>query len=885
MAKEQQKKAPSAKPTAKKPAPAKKPAGAQKKQTAPEKESAAKRPLHLYVVPAVFSILAVLLLVFFIFSGDRGIIGNWITRVFSYLFGGAIWAIPLLLVLAAVFWRRDWENGDLVAKGFFNGIVFLSFDTLLYDIVACWAKETLLSGAEIWAGKAGAVGGGVVGNFLGSGMVKLIGKIATPILLILLLILFGIFLFGITPAEALIAIRRAYRKQKNEAAARAAAAEDAIREEEEEDRESYPAHPYTVKKSAPAGHLRHPDGQEERKKKEKTKFSPDVAIGDCDESAPDDDFDESGVHTLRDGAQIPLRRNPTVEDEPLPVVGTEEEAGRLLDGEDAIAAELETLLRDELSNAPDTDEKRDPLAEILAEDGAEPLPDTERERFGDEEPEPESKQYILPPLTLLAADRHKQQNDFSEEKANAEKLVETLRSFKVETHVEDISRGPTVTRYELAPEKGVRVRAIANLADDIALNLAAEGVRIEAPIPGKAAVGIEVPKKNRETVYLRTLFDTDEFCNSKYTLTAALGKDVGGNPVYMDIAKMPHLLIAGTTGSGKSVCMNSLILSLLYKYSPDDVKMIMIDPKKVEFNIYNGLPHLIIPVVSQAKKAAGALSWAVIEMERRYELIEDVGVRDLKGYNAVTANDPDREYLPLLVIFIDELADLMMTAPSEVEESICRIAQKGRAAGLHLIIGTQRPSVDVITGLIKANVPSRIAFTVSSQVDSRTIIDIGGAEKLIGRGDMLFAPIGVTKPYRIQGAFVSDAEVEAVTDFIKENAGSIRYDDDVIKDIEKEAELCGVKKGKSGGISLESEDDGESDPMLEAAIDLAVESGKISTSLIQRRLSLGYGRSAKLIDKMEQMGVVSPPDGQKPRTVLISAADWAEQKMQRDTSV
>ena len=505
---------------------------------------------------------------------------------------------------------------------------------------------------------------------------------------------------------------------------------------------------------------------------------------------------------------------------------------------------------------------------------------------GKDEPQEAPPSYTFPPVSLLKALPPEHDEDAKEELVtNARRLVDTLRSFKVRTKILDVSRGPTITRYELQPEEGVRVRAIANLVDDISLNLASSGVRIEAPIPGKAAVGVEVPNKVRETVYLRTLIDDKRFQSATARLTAAIGVDVGGEPVYVDLAKMPHLLIAGTTGSGKSVCMNCLILSILYKASPDEVKMIMIDPKKVEFNVYNGLPHLIIPVVSNAKKAAGALSWAVTEMERRYDLIEKVGVRDIKSYNKVTKDDPDMEYMPQLLIVIDELADLMMTAPGEVEESICRIAQKGRASGMHLIIGTQRPSVDVITGLIKANVPSRVAFTVSSQVDSRTIIDIAGAEKLVGRGDMLFAPVGAMKPLRLQGAFVSDEEVESVTSFIMENGAEVVYDDQVMKDIEKEAALCGTKKGKSSAaepVSGESESAEPADPMLKAAIDLAVESGKISTSLIQRRLSLGYGRAAKLIDQMEKRGIVSPPEGQKPRTVLISAAEWQEACMQQE---
>ena len=447
------------------------------------------------------------------------------------------------------------------------------------------------------------------------------------------------------------------------------------------------------------------------------------------------------------------------------------------------------------------------------------------------------------------------------------------------TRIINVSRGPTITRYELVPEAGTRVRAIANLVDDIALNLAAPGVRIEAPIPGKSAVGVEVPNRVVSIVYLRDLIDSDAFRSAKSRLTSCLGRDVAGAPVYFDVAKMPHLLICGATGMGKSVCINAVLISLLYKATPQEMKLILIDPKKVELNIYNGLPHLLVPVVSDPKKAAGALHWAVTEMERRFELIEDVGMRDLGGYNAITENDPEKEHLSQIVIVIDELADLMMTAPDDVEESICRLAQKARAAGMHLIIGTQRPSTDVITGLIKANIPSRIAFKVSSQQDSRVVFDFNGAERLIGRGDMLFAPVGASKPQRVQGAFVSEKEIDAVIHFLKKNAGGASYRDEVMESIEKEAQLCGQKK-RAG--TQDAEDGGEEDPMLDDAISLAVESGKISTSLIQRRLSLGYGRAAKLVDRMEQMGIVSPPEGQKPRAVLISEAQWMERKLRRD---
>ena len=501
------------------------------------------------------------------------------------------------------------------------------------------------------------------------------------------------------------------------------------------------------------------------------------------------------------------------------------------------------------------------------------------------EPEiPEEPKYVFPPLDLLEGDPNEGlDGDYSELQESADTLIETLKNFKVNAKVVDIFRGPTITRFEIALATGTRVNTVKNLADDISYALATNGVRIEQ-IPGKSAIGIEVPNMGaRDTVYLRSLLEDEKFTEAKSKLTTALGKGVSGENVYLDIAKMPHLLIAGTTGSGKSVCINTMLISLLYKATPDEVKLVLVDPKKVELNIYNGIPHLLVPVVFDPKKAAGALHWCVTEMERRFDLIESMNVRNIEGYNKAIANDPNKEKLPQIVIVIDELADLMMTASNEVETSICRIAQKARAAGMHLIIGTQRPSVDVITGLIKANVPSRIAFTVMSQVDSRTIIDQVGAEKLIGRGDMLYAPVG-SKPMRAQGAFVSDGELEGIIDFIKENSKKAEYSNEIISRIDKEAALCG-KKGKARDEAIDAmEDDGEEeeDPKLEAAIKLAVESGKISTSLIQRKLSLGYGRAAKIIDVMERRGIVAPPDGQKPREVLISKEQYLEMSMRKD---
>ncbi len=496
------------------------------------------------------------------------------------------------------------------------------------------------------------------------------------------------------------------------------------------------------------------------------------------------------------------------------------------------------------------------------------------EPIGDIPEEPAEPVYKFPPISLLKSEVNESRDVTAELEANSEKLMQLLEDFNVKAEVTHISNGPTITRYEVKPAPGVRVAAISKLVDDISMSFGTMGVRIEAPIPGKEAVGIEVPNRDVSTVRLRSLIESDDFKNAESKLFCALGKDVVGDPVYLDIAKMPHLLIAGATGMGKSVCINSLITSILYKASPDDVKLILIDPKKVEFVPYANLPHLLTPVVSDPKKAAGALHWAVSEMERRYDLIESVGVRNIFGYNEITASDPEKEKLPQVVIIIDELADLMMTAKQDVEQSIARLAQKARAAGMHLILGTQRPSVSIVTGLIKANVPSRIACKMASQVDSRTVLDIAGAEKLIGRGDMLFAPVGIAKPRRLQGAFVSDSEVEAVTSYIRKCMGTPEYARDIIDKIEKEALTVGNKHG--GDDAFDPDDSGERDELLLPAIEFAFEQGKVSTSLFQRKLSIGYGRAAKIIDCMQAMGVCSAAEGNKPRTLTMTREEYYE---------
>lgn len=492
--------------------------------------------------------------------------------------------------------------------------------------------------------------------------------------------------------------------------------------------------------------------------------------------------------------------------------------------------------------------------------------------------------YKFPPVSLLKeADNDRNAEDAEAEmKANADTLVDTLKSFGVQTRIVDIHRGPTVTRYELQPSAGVKISKITALADDIALNLAAAGVRIEAPIPGKAAVGIEVPNRVKDVVSIREMIESPEFAAAKSKLSFVVGKNIDGEVIVGDIGKMPHVIIAGTTGSGKSVCTNSIIMSILYNATPDEVRLVLIDPKMVEFKTYDGIPHLLIPVVTDPRKAAGALSWAVQEMLKRYKLFADSNVRDLNGYNEMAAETDGVEPLPRIVIAIDELADLMMACANEVEDSICRLAQMARAAGMHLIIATQRPTVDVITGLIKANIPSRIALTVSSQIDSRTIIDTAGAEKLLGYGDMLYYPQGIPKPIRIQGCFVSTKEVEAVVEFIK-SGGTVEYSNEIIEEIEK---AMPVPKGEKSGDNSSDVPVGDSDAdIIDRAVDVLCDAGQASVSYLQRKLKLGYARAARIMDQLEELGVVGPYEGSKPRSVLVTKEMWAQRKLINEDTI
>ena len=542
--------------------------------------------------------------------------------------------------------------------------------------------------------------------------------------------------------------------------------------------------------------------------------------------------------------------------EPIPETMPELEIDQTAKVEDKSFETVKPPVKKEKVTAQDTEESAAEVAMEIAQSEAVKIPE-----------------YCFPPIDLLKLPGQSGGDGTAEMRENSRRLNETLASFKIEAHIINVTRGPSVTRYEVELEKGVRLSKLTTAADDIALSLGATGVRIAA-VPGKiSVVGIEVPNRSVTMVSLREVIDSLEFNKAKSKSSFAVGKDIGGSCIVGNIARLPHMLIAGTTGSGKSVCMNSIIISLLYKASPDDVKLIMVDPKMVELGIYNGIPHLLIPVVTDPKKAAGSLQWAVTEMMRRYKAMSDAGVRDLESYNSIIENqETEGTKLPQVVVIIDELADLMLVAAKEVEESICRIAQMGRAAGIHLIIATQRPSADVITGLMKANIPSRIAFAVASAMESRIILDTQGAEKLVGKGDMLYAPIGNGKPKRVQGCFVSDPEVEAVATYVKSNFVT-NYDQQVMEEIERKA----VQTGNKAATAADPEptaDEMDGDEMLPAAVDVILETGQASVSMLQRRLKLGYARAARIVDEMEEKGIVGPFQGSKPRTILITKEKW-----------
>ena len=877
-----------------------------------EESERAKKPIH-QIMPYFLMFLSVFVLICFVLtriitgvSTEKGvgIVGKAISDVLCGLFGFGAFFVPILLGALAVQWSRAVEKNCLLAKCLYAFLTQTFISTLVHVIhimvygdleLGVMAKTYYLAGIIL-------DGGGVVGGYVGGLCWNLVGFVGSLILTVAFVFLFFIFLLGLTPSYVATVVK--YRIKIN--AERRAVEREEQRERIEREQEE--------KRIAAEAERRKRKEEQERQKEEQLRLKKIAeeekkaeleAKKKAEEEAKRKAEEEEAMNLEPEMKPLPVsepvfiippkEEEPRrVRDEPKPEPKKEEPKS---DSEDMNAMLKEVFGGEGKKEAPkqkeivaeekpaksensknEDSEVLSSMKEIDDHDSVEEIVDDEFEEIPVEiEPEEEVAEYVFPPIDLLAEDKNIKDNDNTEElMRNAQGLMDTLRSFNVKIKEITYSRGPTITRYELKPDVGVRVRSIANLVDDISLNLATTGVRIEAPIPGKPAVGIEVPNENPTTVYLRSLIDTEKFESESSKLTACLGADVGGKSVYFNIAKMPHLLIAGATGMGKSVCINSIIVSLLYKARPDEVKLILIDPKKVEFNSYKDIPHLYCPIVSDPAKAAGALASAVAEMERRFALIEEAGVRNIFNYNDVTKDDPTKEFLPQMVIIIDELADLMMTAKDAVESSICRLAQKARAAGIHIIIGTQRPSVDVITGLIKANIPSRIACTVTSQVDSRTIIDIAGAERLIGKGDMLFAPVGSSKPTRVQGAFVSEFEVEKIVEFIKQNNCGAKFNEEFIKNMDEEAAKCTAGKKGAAPAAGGGEVEGGLDPKFKEAVELAIDSGKVATSLLQRRLEIGYGRAAKIIDQMEQMGFVSAPDGNKPRKILISKEDFMQ---------
>lgn len=750
----------------------------------------------------------------------EGLWGALRTLTFG-VFGFCSFIFPLFLLVISAIIALDKTDEKTIVK-LVEAFVLITIFSSIVHIFQCNSSsyfEAIEDAYNMYKIDGSMLGGGVWGALLGGFILLITGsnKLAALVIAFLILFVVVMILLNITMGNLFRGISKPVKK---------------IGE-------------YTGDKITEYGEkIEQKNAEREKRKRE---FNPDVSLGPEPENADNDDTNNDNLvsYSSVKGTGID-EQNKKVEE---PEVDTSEKVINLDDIIKKSSENKETKAKEQLK-----------IKEVE---------ETAEENFDDEEVKP----YILPSLDCLNLPKNNNTAGFENElKQNANKLVETLKSFGVETRIVDIARGPSVTRYEIQPAAGVKISKITNLSDDIALNLAASGVRIEAPIPNKAAVGIEIPNKNRQSVTLREVIDTSAYKNAKSKLTVALGKDITGEFVYSDLVKMPHLLIAGTTGSGKSVCLNSMIVSILYNASPDEVKLLMIDPKQVEFTIYNGIPHLLVPVVSDPRKASGALAWAVTEMLTRYKTFSENAVRDISGYNSICESQGKKK-MPQIVIFIDELSDLMMAAPNEVEDSICRLAQMARAAGMHLVIATQRPSVDVITGIIKANIPSRISLSVSSQVDSRTIIDSVGAEKLLGNGDMLYYPVGIPKPIRVQGCYLSDKEVENVVTFIKNQEQSV-YDDDVMKEIDRQAANTGGKKKDVS--SPETDEDSPADEMLPKAIEAVIEAQSASTTLLQRKLKLGYARAARIIDELESRGIIGPYEGAKPRKVLISKQQWYE---------
>ena len=781
-------------------------------------------------VAVVIMILISILLAILIYT-KSGYIGEHLSPILGGIMGAIKYIIPIGTFLIAIYMTSE-DKEYLISKLIQYGIFLLCIATVLSVFQFSNSNldengdfsSVVERGYELGENNNG---GGAIGTAIAFWLIGLLGEVGTVILCIGIGAILLVFMFGIKPAEMIADFIDSRREEREEK--RAEREENKITRMQEDVEER--------KETKRERRLR----EKEEQKREAEQLAEQLTIN------LNDDSENDGKRKDKK-----LKKYDHSNDDLIPF----NISGRVKDKkeEKSNPNEIEANLFKE-----EQETKEEKVKQVLQLEHTLTV---------------EDEHYEFPPIQLLAEGDKKAVKGGKKAVADiATRLQKTLYSFGVSAKVENVSVGPAITRYELKPAEGVRVSKIANLADDIALSLAAETIRIEAPIPGKQAVGIEVPNKENEIVPLRDIIDSDSFKNHKSKLAFALGKDVAGEEVVADIAKMPHVLIAGATGSGKSVCINTLIASIIYKAKPSEVKLVMVDPKVVELSVYNGIPHLLIPVVTDPKKAAGALAWAVQEMVNRYSLFASKNVRDIKGYNAALEEEGEGQKLPQIVIIIDELSDLMMVSPKDVEDSICRLAQMARAAGMHLVIATQRPSVDVITGIIKANIPSRIAFSVSSQVDSRTILDMAGAEKLLGKGDMLFYPAGAPKPTRIQGAFISDKEVEKIVDFIKNN-GEATYNDEILQQIEN-------SNSTDKEIDSQDEDD-NTDPLLMEAIDVVVETGQASTSFIQRRFKVGYARAGRIIDQMEERGIISGFQGSKPREVLMTKERWEELKMNSD---
>ncbi len=783
------------------------------------------------------------------------------------MFGWSVYFLSPLMIYIAVVAALDKPLSSIKAKLWQMGLLIILISGAIQIFGSGLPTESTIVDNIVYLYKTGVAlkGGGIAGVVFSYPLISLFDKTGASIIISLLIFVFVMLLTGSTLISLYHYITRPVKGLEDIYAAQMEAGAEARAYKQQ--RPEKPA------KSA--------------------RFNIDVEIDQEDPPMPTHPVQAKKPEPIPEFAPFVLQETPATVDMPVEYISAEEFVQPtpvqldLPEPEPALelAPELPKShpLEDEILKAQESDSEIEDIVGRFVEEHSriqmqQPQPVSTAQPQSvplfEAPPEPVNREYRRPPLRLLKPSTAPSSADITEElKQNAQTLVDTLKSFGVQTRITDICRGPAVTRYELQPSAGVKISKITGLSDDIALNLASAGIRIEAPIPNKAAVGIEVPNKHISVVSIRDILESPEFQNADSSLTVALGKDIAGNIMLADIGKMPHVLIAGATGSGKSVCINSIIISLLYRSSPEEVKLLMVDPKVVELGVYNAVPHLLVPVVTDPKKAAGALGWAVSEMLDRYKTFAAHGVRDLAGYNRLAQKSSELAPMPKIVIVIDELADLMMAAPNEVEDSICRLAQMARAAGMHLVIATQRPSVDVITGVIKANIPSRVAFAVSSQVDSRTILDMGGAEKLLGRGDMLFYPVGASKPQRVQGCFVTDSEVEAVVTYVKME-DAVVYNQAIVEEIDRHAAT--EKAGKNGNSNSGDEDE---DDMLPQAIECVVEAGQASTSQLQRRLKLGYARAARIIDQLEQKGIVGPFEGSKPRQVLISKDRWLEMKL------